>query len=265
MSAKISALTALTGANVADDDLLPIVDTSATATKKITWAELIAANNLKPRLFTADVAYQGALVTGIWKQATAGLVLQGVGSTYDVVILNQGGGIALAVPTTTRALENSMGNSDGLSTLIGRANINTTAVGNVGAGEDNLITYDLPANALSGDGKGVEIIAWGTTANNAAAKTLKIYFGSQIILTNSLTVNLAGAWRAHCLVFRTAVDAQDYSSQLITTGAAGVALNDVEGGTATEDVGAAITIKCTGEATSNNDIVQEGLLIKFLN
>lgn len=36
---KISALTALTGANVADDDVFPIVDTSVTTTKKITAAE----------------------------------------------------------------------------------------------------------------------------------------------------------------------------------------------------------------------------------
>jgi hypothetical protein len=40
---RISELTALTGANVADTDLLPIVDTSATETKKITFAEFKTA------------------------------------------------------------------------------------------------------------------------------------------------------------------------------------------------------------------------------
>jgi hypothetical protein len=40
---KISELTALTGADVADTDLLPIVDTSATETKKITFAEFKTA------------------------------------------------------------------------------------------------------------------------------------------------------------------------------------------------------------------------------
>jgi hypothetical protein len=40
---KISDLTALTGANVADTDLLPIVDTSATETKKITFGEFKTA------------------------------------------------------------------------------------------------------------------------------------------------------------------------------------------------------------------------------
>lgn len=38
--AKISELTALTGANVADDDVLAVVDTSGTVTKKITVAEM---------------------------------------------------------------------------------------------------------------------------------------------------------------------------------------------------------------------------------
>ena len=37
---KISALTALTGANLATDDAFAVVDTSATATKKITVAEM---------------------------------------------------------------------------------------------------------------------------------------------------------------------------------------------------------------------------------
>jgi hypothetical protein len=72
-------------------------------------------------------------------------------------------------------------------------------------------------------------------------------------------------WRVTANVFSTGTDTQDWSSQLVTTGAAGVALNDVENGTATQDDGAAITIKCTGEATSNNDIVQEGQLVEYFN
>ena len=40
---KISQLTALTGANTASTDVFPIVDVSATETKKITAAELAAA------------------------------------------------------------------------------------------------------------------------------------------------------------------------------------------------------------------------------
>ena len=44
---KISALTALAGADVTDSDTLPIVDSSAGATKKITAAELAAGLALR--------------------------------------------------------------------------------------------------------------------------------------------------------------------------------------------------------------------------
>ena len=65
----------------------------------------------------------------------------------------------------------------------GVLNVNTTAVGNVTTGEDNLITYSLPANTLSVNGMALRIVAWGLTANNANAKTLKVYFGTVVIGT----------------------------------------------------------------------------------
>ncbi len=144
---------------------------------------------------------------------------------------------------------------------VARCAVRSTAVGNVTTGEDNLITYALPASAMPTRDTGVHVTAWGTTANNANAKTIKLYFGSQVILTNALTVSIAGLWRIEADVVSTGTDTQDYVSQLVTTGTAGVALNDIEIGTATQDDGAAITIKCTGEATATNDIVQEGMIV----
>ena len=143
--------------------------------------------------------------------------------------------------------------------------VSVAAVGNVGAGEDDLITATLPANALSTNGMALRITAWGTTANNATGKTLKVYLGTQILLTNALTASIAGVWRAECIVVRTGVGGQDYSGSLMSLGAAGVALNDVENGAATQDETAALAIKCTGEAGANNDIVQEGLVVELLN
>lgn len=48
MSSKISALTAIVGSDVAAADLLPIVDTSATQTKKITWTEFLLGSRTSP-------------------------------------------------------------------------------------------------------------------------------------------------------------------------------------------------------------------------
>lgn len=150
-----------------------------------------------------------------------------------------------------------------MNTIV-KNSVGTTAVGNVGTGEDNLITATLPATTLYKAGKGVRITAYGTTANNANAKTLKCYFGSQLIFTNALTASIAGVWSYDGMVWATGTDTQDWYSRLITTGAAGVAANDIESGTATQDDGADVTIKCTGEATSNNDIVMEMLSVEAL-
>lgn len=156
-----------------------------------------------------------------------------------------------------------MGTGAGVQGMIGVVNVNTTAVGNVGTGEDNLMTYALAANSMSAAGKGLRITVWGTAANNANAKTLKLYFGTQIILTNSITTAQAGVWEIEAIVLSTGTDAQDWKSAFTNTGTVSTLDNEV--GTATQDDGAAITIKCTGEATDNNDIVQEGMIVEFIN
>jgi hypothetical protein len=151
----------------------------------------------------------------------------------------------------------------GTSTYLGNpliATVNTTAVGNVGSGEDDLMTYSLPANALSANAKGVRIKAWGTTANNANAKTVKLYFGA-VMLTNSLTTGSANRWTVEGLVFRTGSNAQDSFGELRETGTGN---SDIEVGTLTQSDSGTITIKCTGEATSDNDVVQEGFLVEFI-
>lgn len=166
--------------------------------------------------------------------------------------------------TTAATISSGMGTSGTVAPAITKANVNTTNVGNVGTGEDNLIVYNaMPANAMSANGKGVEITAWGTNANNANAKTLKLYFGAQVILTTSLTTNQAGFWRITANVIRTGSSTQDYTAQLLQGGT--TTLIDVESGTSAITDTANIIIKCTGDATADNDIVQEGLLVKFLN
>ena len=146
--------------------------------------------------------------------------------------------------------------------LPGTLNVNTTAVGNVGAGEDDLITYSLPANSLVTTGRGIRIRAWGTTANNANSKTLKLYFGSAVILTTSLTANTAGKWFVEAMVFRTGASAQDYVARLHETGTSNA---DIEVGTATQTETGAITIKLTAsDTTADNDLVAEGMVSEYV-
>jgi hypothetical protein len=168
--------------------------------------------------------------------------------------------VALKVPT------DQMGTGSGVATLVGVAHVNTTAVGNVGAGEDDLMTYSLPANSLSSNGKGVRVTAWGRTANNANAKTLKIYFGVAIA-TYLLHTSIVGRWKASVLILRNGSNVQDsvweiYETNFATDLLVGTQI-DVTSTGQTDTAG--ITTKLTGQATANDDIVQEGMLIEMLN
>lgn len=171
--------------------------------------------------------------------------------------------------TTGGTVSALMGGSSTVAPAIVKANVTTTNVGNVGVGEDDLMVYALPANALSANGRGVKITAWGITANNSNTKTVKLYFGSLAIITTALTVSQAGVWRIEATVVRTGVDAQDYSAQLVQGGT--TTLVDVEAGTHTQDDGAIINIKCTGTVVdggggvNNDDIVQQGMTVVFLS
>lgn len=147
----------------------------------------------------------------------------------------------------------------------GKIHVNTTAVGNVGAGTDDLMTYNLPADVLGSDGKAIRVTAWGTVANNAAAKAATFNFGATS-LSLALRSNQDGVWRVEFLVIRTGSNAQTLTGRF-QGGPVNAAATDhltFAAAPAETDSGA-ITIKCTGAATSDNDIVQKGMIVEFIS
>lgn len=195
----------------------------------------------KERLISAKATEGGTLYSE----------LDFTGSDHNDIATIQGG-------TTNQYYHLTANENAGLSYKL---TVNTTQVGNVGAGEDDLITYSLPANTLNANGRGVRITAWGTTANNGDSKTVKLYFGSAI-LTTALTVSQVSTWRIVAEVFRVSSNNQDYVAQLNQGGATTIV--DIEESAITETDSSAITIKCTGTATSNDDIIQKGLLVELI-
>lgn len=133
------------------------------------------------------------------------------------------------------------------------------AVGNVDAGEDDLISYSLVAATLGTVNDAVRIKAWGSTAANANSKTIKLKFGATTLMSVTAPVN-AGVWTIDALVVRTAAATQDAWAEY---------RDDIPNGeqtlsAPTETLSGAITIKCTGEGTATNDIVQEGMMVEYL-
>jgi hypothetical protein len=141
-------------------------------------------------------------------------------------------------------------------------NIQLQTVGNVGTGETDLLSYVLPANSLTQVFQGLQITAWGTTTSSADSKTIKLYFGSQVILTTSLTTSQASNFRITAQVYRTGGDTQTYTSQCLQGGTTQIV--DVERGNPTQIESATITIKLTatvGGAGANNDLTVSGMTV----
>lgn len=155
------------------------------------------------------------------------------------------------------------GNQNNLSSLTATLlSLNTTSTGNgADTTEDVLMTYSLPANTLGTTARGLKITAWGNTAANADNKTIKLYFGSEVIASPTAATNNKG-WYMYMEVYHTGANAQvafGYGqvdttavTPLITTGA--------------ETESSAIVIKVTGTAgTGNaNDIVAKAMIVEPL-
>lgn len=145
--------------------------------------------------------------------------------------------------------------------LSGILDIETTPVGNVGGGTNDLITYSLPANMMQNNGDYLEIEAWGTYAANANNKTVTLNFGSQVILTTGAIAANSGSWKINASIVRLSPTTQEINAQIIAGNASVTTSSTRTAGT--QDLTAAVTIKCTGAATSDNDIIQKIMITKL--
>ena len=167
-----------------------------------------------------------------------------------------------------------LGTGASAPTLTGVLSTSVTAVGNVGTGEDDLITYSLPANSLASNGQTLRVHAWGTLAGNANAKTLKFYLGSTTGFSTTLvpfattTALITGQWMLEALIVRTGNSTQSLVVRFTQLSGGTADIRDIVMDrnivSATETDTAAITVKCTGQATNDNDIVQSGMVVEGL-
>lgn len=142
---------------------------------------------------------------------------------------------------------------------------NVTPVGNVGTGEDDLMSYTLPANTLATNGDRLRITAVfiGNAADNVA---LKFHFGTfnVIIMTGSVISAIPGLGMLVVgEVIRYGANNQDMNGFARN---AGVLLN-APWDQATQNLAAVVTIKFTGENltdASNDAIIQRYMQVEHL-
>ena len=147
--------------------------------------------------------------------------------------------------------------------ISGRLLVDTAAVGNVGGGEDDLISESLPAGTLSVDGDAIRIVAAGTFAANANNKTVKLYFGGTVLVSSGAVAVNNGNWRIEALVIRTGAATQKASASLACSDPATLAARSGYAAP-TETLSGAVTIKVTGEGTADGDVTAELLHVSAL-
>lgn len=147
----------------------------------------------------------------------------------------------------------------------GSLHTNTTAVGNVGIGEDDLMTYPVPASTLAVNGGSIRGRASGTIANSINAKRLRFKFGATTILDTGAAgfpVSQAIQWVMDFEIIRVSATTQKCTANLSTNNAS--LASYVGYSTAAETLANAITLKLTGEGVTDNDVVEETLTVQFV-
>lgn len=190
----------------------------------------------------------------------AGFTPPNIGSDYDKALIV----LANAIPAFPLRLAFGGGVADTIFA-------NFTALNSPAGGTPTLMSTTFPATTFNGTGVGLSIglltAGWGTFANNAAAKTVKINLGTSgsetLVNTITATASQANAWfmLAFTGITSNAVQtnvAFGYQGTATPTSTAGVA------GTTTNLTSGVFSVLFNGTQTSAADIIQNGLVVVAL-
>lgn len=193
-----------------------------------------------------------------------------IGAPGIGMFLGPGGSTALDTFVGRKSagvLANKAGGSTTYGAIPATVSNNTTNVGNVGTGEDDLMTYSVPANMLNTNGHAIAFRMSLTIANNANQKRIRVYFGTDLLFDTGAT-GLPTSQAGECVI----------TGEIIRTAAATQKANvDIRyaGGTysgpacdltlPTRTLSSANTLKATGEtnAASSNDVTQNSMRVEF--
>lgn len=140
-------------------------------------------------------------------------------------------------------------------------NTNSTAVGNVGSGEDDLITYNIAGGTLGTNGEYIHWIATGQFGASLNNKRIRAYLGTSLLFdTGALAITAATDWSMEGEILR--VDGTNQRSGARFTSSSSVLSGFSQYAAPTETLSGALTLKLTGTATSDNDIVQRTLIVE---
>lgn len=140
--------------------------------------------------------------------------------------------------------------------------------GNVGAGEDDLLTYSMAAGLMGNNGDTLEIFAFGRLGAFASTKTVKLYVGAaSLIGAFSASATNNGSWYIRATFRRTdATNQRSFAESRHMDTSAVEQIQKTFITTGSETLANAITVKVTGQDSGSNDngVICDFFQIKFL-
>ena len=217
----------------------------------ITNGTIDAADITNGTIDAADITNGTVDAAAITNGTVAGAAISG-GSVTTTTITS-------STIDETCTVEVQAGDSGSLVELGGVVYRDITYVGNVGAGEDDLMSYTVPADMLGTNGDIIEFIAYGVFANNANNKTLNIYFDGSLVRTGSAS-GKRNSWFVHGTIIRKTSTSIEGATLLTWDTSVS---NTQTSAPAAIDCTTDSIFKFTGQGTANDDIVQRGLIVKW--
>lgn len=136
---------------------------------------------------------------------------------------------------------------------------NYTAVGNIGTGVDDLMSYTVPAGQLATDGDYIEFEMTFQVAINADTKNLVLLWGGTSFLSVPNLSAAGGFITARGTIIRTSATTQLINVTFFSTND-GISSAQASG---TQTLSGTVILKATGEGVSNDDISQKSLTVKY--
>ena len=143
----------------------------------------------------------------------------------------------------------------------GSLDVNNNAVGNSAGAETDLLLFSIPAKTMTIVGSYLEITAFGTVAANANNKEIKLVLGTTTLLTTGSVAANSGSWQISAKIIYVTATSEKTSASIISDNS--LIVNKAIYTASAENWETNLIIKCTGNGAGANDVVQEGLIIKW--
>lgn len=211
----------------------------------------VFGNGLVRMAYNAEVLGEFEVGQIIRAATASGIRLEDDDGNLGISILDGGRVGAGVVPTTNLGVKAGSSSNDAAVGGLLYSYANATGVGNVGAGEDQLVAYSVPGSTLINNGQKLRFRARGSRASSANAKTLRVRLDGQLVDSVSMTTGSPGRWELWGEIIRTGATTQmgcaSYIEAAVTSLSTYAAL--------TRTLANALVLEITGEATTTGDII----------